>query len=114
MAPLVPGAGGEQFQQDTGFVIGVINGNALRQLGSALHSRPMAGPGSVLEPSCADLFRASTLSFRVFPSLRRQTGPSPPARTHSLIRHARTCSAHPRLSLSRASLPYAAKPARAH
>jgi hypothetical protein len=78
MALLVAaGASGEQFQLDAGFAIGVINGDALHQLGSALHSRPMAGPGSVLEPSCADLFRASTLSFRVFPSLRPR-----PARAH--------------------------------
>jgi hypothetical protein len=54
------GTGSEQFQLDAGFAIGGINGDALPQLGSALHSRRMAGPGSVLEPSCADLFRAST------------------------------------------------------
>ena len=77
MALLVAaGAGGEQFQLDAGFAIAVINGDALRQLGSALHSRPMAGHGSVLEPSCADLFRASTPSL----SGASPTRPRPPHR----------------------------------
>jgi hypothetical protein len=77
MALLVAaGASGEQFQLDAGFAIGVINGDALHQLGSALHSRPMAGPGSVLEPSCADLFRAShAFPLGCFPPLGRQAGP---------------------------------------
>ena len=108
---VVAGRGGEQFRLDAGLAIGVINGDALRQLGSALHSRPMAGPRSVLKPSCADLFRAST-PFLSGPSLPYAARP---ARGHRpaldfFSRHARTCSAHPRPSFR--VLPFPTPPGR--
>ena len=80
---VVAGAGVEQFQLDAGFAIGVINREALRQLGSGPHSRPMAGPGSVLE----SVMRGLVPRIHDFPFAL--PFPAPPSRP-AAARHARS------------------------